>query len=87
MRGSPYLVVMRNAPRLLFAIAALIFVTSLIGDVLGLTIPSPSDPAYERLDKTAKLLSAAANAFYSAAFPLFGAGFLYRLDQFLDQKS
>jgi hypothetical protein len=87
MRDSPYLTTMRVAPKLLFAIAFVIFLTSFIGDVMGLTVPSPSDPNYEIADKTAKLLSAIANAFYSAAFPLFGAGFLYRLDQFLERRA
>ena len=86
MSGFPYLPVMRSAPKILFALAVVIFLTSFLGEGLSLTLPNAFEPEVVTREKTGKLFAAVSYAFYSASFPLFGAAFLHRLDHFMERR-
>jgi hypothetical protein len=86
MIGSPYKSCMHPASRILFAMAVVIGITSFDGEVLGLTLPGTYDNATQVNDKTGKLLTAVANALYSAVLPLFGAAFIQRIDTMLEAR-
>lgn len=87
MSGFPYTPMMRSAPKILFAFAAIIFFTSFLGDVLGLTLPNAFEADVVTREKTGKLFAAISYAFYSASFPLFGAAILNRLDKFMEGRA
>jgi hypothetical protein len=87
MSSSPYQTCMNSASKILFAMAIIIGLSSFIGEALGLTLPGAYDNSAQLTDKTGKLLTAVANAFYSLAFPLFGAALIQRIDRLLEARS
>ena len=87
MSGFPYMPIMRSAPKILFGFALIIFLTSFLGDVLGLTLPNAFEPQVVTREKTGKLFAAISYAFYSASFPLFGSALLHRIDHFMEGRA
>jgi hypothetical protein len=85
--SSPYQVCMKGAPKLLFGMAIMLFFASIISELPRLYLVGSYEVAEIRNERTGALFSALANALYNAAFPLFGAAFLHRVDQFLARAS